>query len=48
MVKQEGLTVDSEALLDIRNDNVGVLRSNTKYMFPSDNSIIKVDKHVIG
>jgi len=48
LLKEEGLKVEEKELLDISNDKVGVLRSNTKFMFPSDNSIIKVDKHIIG
>ena len=31
--------------LDISPDKAGVLRSNTKFSFPSDNSIIRVDKY---
>jgi hypothetical protein len=35
-------------MLDIKNDRVGVLRSNTKFSFPSDNSMIRVDKYNVG
>jgi len=47
-IKQEGSTVEQGRLLDIANDKVGVLRSNTKFCFPSDNSVIRVDKHHVG
>jgi hypothetical protein len=35
-------------MLDIPNNRLGVLRQNTKLSFPSDNSIIKVDKYFVG
>ena len=34
--------------LDIQVDKVGAIKNNTKFMFPSDNSIIRVEKHQIG
>jgi hypothetical protein len=48
IIHQEGLMVDPERLVDIPNDQLGILRSNSKLSFPSDNSIIRVDKHLIG
>jgi len=47
-IKQQGTPVEAGRLLDIANDKVGVLRTNTKYSFPSDNSVIRVDKHFVG
>jgi len=38
----------SDQLLDIQNDRVGVIRQNTKFSYPSDNSMIRVDKYTIG
>lgn len=38
----------SQQFLDIPADRVGVLKSNTKFSFPSDNSIIRVDKYHAG
>jgi hypothetical protein len=35
------------SFLDISPDKAGILRSNTKFSFPSDNSIIRVDKYNI-
>jgi hypothetical protein len=35
-------------MLDIDQSKVGVLRINSKYCFPSDNSIIRIDKNQIG
>lgn len=46
-VKEEGVPVVADQLLDISADNVGVLRCNTKYCFPQDNSIININKYNI-
>ena len=35
-------------MLDIPNDKVGAIRSNTKFSFPSDNSMIRVDRYNVG
>jgi hypothetical protein len=35
-------------LYDINPLNVGVIRTNTKYSYPCDNSLIRVQKHIIG
>ena len=48
MVKDDSIPVNNEEMLDIKKDKVGVIRTNTKYMFPSDNSMIRVDKHNVG
>jgi len=37
-----------QEFLDIPAHKVGVLKSNTKFSFPSDNSIIRVDKYYAG
>ena len=47
-VKQDGCPFDSGDLLDIDPTKVGVIRTNTKYSFPCDNSLIRVEKHVVG
>lgn len=48
LVKQGGVKVDTENLLDVKNDRVGVIRNNTKFSFPSDNSVIRSDKYTVG
>jgi hypothetical protein len=48
LIKDEGIPVISDELLDIENDRVGVLRSNTKFSYPSDNSMMRVDKYNVG
>jgi hypothetical protein len=48
IIKEEGLEVDEAKLVDISNDKVGLLRSNTKMSFPSDNSILRVEKELVG
>ena len=48
LIKEEGIPVMSDQLLDIQNDRVGVIRQNTKFSYPSDNSMIRVDKYTIG
>ena len=37
-------------MLDVNGDpnKVGLLRTNSKYCFPCDNSIIRIDKHIMG
>jgi hypothetical protein len=40
--------LDNDHLLNISNDKVGVLRVNTKFSFPSDNSVIRVEKYNVG
>lgn len=37
-----------DEMIDIKNDRVGVLRQNTKFSFPSDNSMIRVDRYNVG
>ena len=48
LIKQDGIPVMSEDLLDIQNDKVGVIRTNTKFSYPSDNSMMRVDKYNVG
>ena len=47
-VKEQEAKVDRARLLDIPPDKAGLIRVNTKFCFPSDNSIIRVDKYNIG
>lgn len=47
-IKGQETKVEKDNLLDIDNDKVGVLRTNTKFSFPSDNSVIRVEKHNVG
>ena len=47
-VKQESLSIEASNLYKISNDKIGVLRQNTKISFPSDNSVIRVDKTNVG
>lgn len=35
-------------MLEIESNRVGFIRSNTKYSYPSDNSVIRVEKNEIG
>jgi hypothetical protein len=35
-------------LIDIDPSKAGVLRTNSKYCFPCDNSVIRVDKYRVG
>jgi len=37
-----------ENSIDIDPSKIGVLRVNSKYCFPSDNSIIRINKNQIG
>lgn len=34
--------------MDVDSSKVGLVRTNSKYCFPCDNSVIRIDKHVIG
>jgi len=45
---KSGLKFDGSDLLDIDSSKVGVIRTNTKYSYPCDNSLIRVEKHLIG
>jgi hypothetical protein len=47
-VKGSGLEFKGEDLIDIDGSKVGVIRSNTKYLYPCDNSLIRVEKLLIG
>jgi len=47
-VKEQSVPLEGDRLLEISNDQVGVLRVNTKFSFPSDNSVIRVDKSSVG
>jgi hypothetical protein len=49
-IKQGGVKFDSSGgdLLEIESARVGVIRTNTKYSYPCDNSLIRVEKHLIG
>ena len=47
-VKEQSVKLEGDQLLEISNDQVGVLRVNTKFSFPSDNSVIRVDKYNVG
>lgn len=40
--------MDNDKLLEITSDRVGVIRNNSKWSFPSDNSTIRSDKYNIG
>ncbi len=42
------MPLDFKSLYDIESSKAGLLRTNSKYCFPCDNSIIRIDKHVIG
>lgn len=46
-VKEQNLELPSK-LIDIGADKVGLLRMNSKYCFPCDNSVIRVDKCNVG
>ncbi len=35
-------------MIDIETSKVGVIRTNTKYSYPCDNSLIRSEKHLIG
>ena len=47
-VKETPSVLEGDRLMEISNDKVGVLRVNTKFSFPSDNSVIRVDKSTVG
>ena len=46
--REEQTPLENDRLLNISNDKVGVLRVNTKFSFPSDNSVIRVEKYNVG
>lgn len=46
-VKEEQCEIASR-MIDIPSHKVGMLRSNQKFCFPCDNSVIRVDKHNVG
>lgn len=39
---------DNDNLLEIDSDKVGIIRTNSKYSYPSDNSLIRAEKVMIG
>jgi len=41
-------TLDINNLYDVDPSKVGLLRTNSKFYYPSDNSLIRVDKHIVG
>lgn len=43
-----GVKFDPSDTLDLDTNKVGVIRTNTKYSYPCDNSLIRVDKLLIG
>ena len=45
---KQGIKFDGEDLIDIEPSKVGVIRTNTKYGYPCDNSLIRVEKLLIG
>jgi hypothetical protein len=47
-VKDSSLGFDQGDLLDIDPIKVGLLRSSAKYMYPCDDSLIRVEKHYVG
>jgi hypothetical protein len=47
-VKKEEINLDLQNLLDIDTTKIGVLRVNSKYCYPCDNSIIRIAKNQIG
>lgn len=38
----------ADSVVDIASNRVGLLRTNSKYCFPCDNSVIRVDKSYVG
>lgn len=44
----EHILLNVNEMLEIPSNKVGFIRTNTKFCYPSDNSIIRVDKHEIG
>ena len=46
-IKEEGLKIASKCL-NIPQHKVGLVRSNEKFCFPCDNSVIRIDKNQIG
>jgi len=47
-IKEASAPVDFKRILEIPSYKVGALRTNTKFSFPSDNSVIRVDKYQAG
>mmetsp|Transcript_41740 Transcript_41740/g.54972 ORF Transcript_41740/g.54972 Transcript_41740/m.54972 type:complete len:244 (+) Transcript_41740:1193-1924(+) len=45
---KEGQCEIVEPVIDIPTHKAGLLRSNQKFCFPCDNSIIRVDKHIVS
>ena len=46
-VKEEGIEIPMECL-DIDQHKTGLIRTNQKFSFPCDNSVIRVDKNYVG
>lgn len=46
-IKDENLTLPTQ-VIDIPPHRAGVLRTNSKYCFPCDDSVIRVDKYRVG
>jgi hypothetical protein len=47
-MKESNKNLNLDKMLSIPCSKVGAIRSNTKYSYPSDNSVIRVDKYEIG
>lgn len=47
-IKEAQTPVDFDQILEIPAYKVGAIRTNTKFSFPSDNSVIRVDKYQAG
>ena len=47
-MKENTIPIDLAQILEIPAFKVGALRTNTKFSFPSDNSVIRVDKYQAG
>lgn len=47
-MKKEHIPLDITNVLDVDQSKIGLLRTNSKYCFPCDNSIIRIDKHLVG
>ena len=47
-LKDGGIPFSGDHLLDLDPTRVGVIRTNSKYSYPCDNSLIRVDKLLIG
>ena len=44
-IKDSQVPINFDQILEIPAYKVGALRTNTKFSFPSDNSVIRVDKY---